>query len=102
MWSTSSLDKINKPVKKLSKAEEKELVRKNEIRKMVRSAPCVVKFILPEGAKESDYHFVSGNHYLFMGEITNMPGHCIVVDKIGKTRWGYHTDNFHLLTDEEM
>lgn len=101
MWSTSSLDKINKPVKKLTKAEEKELLRRNEQNRMVHSAPCIVKFVLPKGGKESEYPFNVGDHYLFLGEITNMPGHCIVVEDSGKLRWGYHTDNFVLITEED-
>jgi hypothetical protein len=39
---------------------------------------------------------------VFMGEIPNMPGHCLVMDKdTGKPFFGYHTDDFIELTDKE-
>ncbi len=46
--------------------------------------------------------FEADNHYIFVSEIPNMPGHCIVLDKLsGKIYVGYHTDNFIELSDEE-
>lgn len=47
------------------------------------------------------YPFAKGQSYLFLGEIPNMPGHC-VVELDGKIVWGYHTDNFIELTEEEV
>jgi hypothetical protein len=36
-----------------------------------------------------------GRQYLFIGEIVNMPGHCVVADlKTGRLHSGYHTENF--------
>ena len=54
----------------------------------------------------TDYHksypFTKGGAYLFLGEIVNMPGHCVLVcSKTGQTFVGYHTDNFIELTEEE-
>jgi hypothetical protein len=40
------------------------------------------------------YPFEEGELILFMGEIENMPGHCVVVKRNGKVIWGYHTDHF--------
>jgi len=48
------------------------------------------------------YPFKEGEHLLFLGEIVGMPGHCVVVNKKGHTLWGYHTDNFVQLTEEEL
>ena len=48
------------------------------------------------------YPWKVGDALLFIGEITNMPGHCVVVDKQGKTYWGYHDDNFRKPTEDEL
>lgn len=41
--------------------------------------------------------------YVFLGEIPNMPGHCVIVDaRTGKISSGNHTVNFVELTDEEV
>lgn len=39
---------------------------------------------------------------LFLGEIKQMPGHCIVARRNGKVIWGYHTDNFRTATEDEI
>ena len=40
--------------------------------------------------------------YVFVGEIVNMRGHCVVVShKTGKVISGYHTDNFIELREDE-
>lgn len=59
----------------------------------------LVKFI-----KTSDFKYPFDNNevVLFLGEIKNMEGHCIVVKKNGKVLWGYHTDNFEALTEDEI
>jgi len=57
-------------------------------------APCP-----PEIRKQ--YPFAVGEPVLFIGELVNMPGHCVLVRKDGKVLWGYHTDNFIELTEEE-
>ena len=41
------------------------------------------------------------SNMLFMGMITNMPGHCLVIDRDGKGHWGCHPEMFFVLTDEE-
>lgn len=41
--------------------------------------------------------------YVFLGEVPNMPGHCVLVDwKTGKVTCGHHTANFVELTDKEV
>jgi hypothetical protein len=37
-----------------------------------------------------------------LGEIKQMPGHCIVVRKDGKVYWGHHTENFRKAKEEEI
>jgi len=41
------------------------------------------------------------HNLLFMGMITNMPGHCLVIDRDGKGHWGCHPETFFVLTEEE-
>lgn len=41
-------------------------------------------------------------HVVFLGEIPNMPDHCVVAaHKSGKVYCGYHTFNFVELTEDE-
>jgi hypothetical protein len=51
---------------------------------------------------EEYYPFKNGEHLLFLGEIIEMIGHCVIVNRDGKVFWGYHTDNFVALTDDEI
>jgi hypothetical protein len=49
------------------------------------------------------YPFKRDRVYVFLGEIANMPEHCVVIDdKSGRIYSGYHTDNFVELSDEEV
>ncbi len=48
------------------------------------------------------YPFGIGEPLLFIGEIVNMPGHCIVANKKGEVHYGYHTENFIELREDEV
>jgi hypothetical protein len=49
------------------------------------------------------YPFKENEHYIFLGDIPNMPGHCVVVSvKTGQIYSCYHTENFIELTDDEV
>ncbi len=50
---------------------------------------------------DSDY-FQKEQAFLFLGEISNMPGHCAVVNKSGKVFWGIHTENFKEAIEDEI
>jgi hypothetical protein len=53
----------------------------------------------------SSYPFREGINYIFMGEIPNMPGHCIILDPHtgrGKFHTGYHTENFREAREDEL
>lgn len=39
---------------------------------------------------------------LFLGQIPNMPQHCAIASKDGRVTWGWHTDNFVELSEEEV
>lgn len=49
------------------------------------------------------YPFIKDELYVFLGEIPNMGGHCIVVEhKTGKIFSGYHTENFSEVPEAEL
>jgi len=59
----------------------------------------------PSG-EENFYPFAFGSNLhkwplLFLGEIPNMPNHCAVADKTGKVYFGWHTENFTEIPEEE-
>ena len=48
------------------------------------------------------YPFTKNDTYVYMGEIPNMPGHCVVADyKTGNLISGYHIESFKELKDDE-
>lgn len=72
-----------------------------------RKAPArlsLVRFDAPwlTSKQLRNYPFKKGGVYLFLGEIANMPEHCVVLDwKTNRTHVGYHTENFVVLTEDE-
>ena len=64
----------------------------------------LVRFIPPSGQPGSGrkFPFRAKQTYVFLGEIPNMPGHCVVAEHpSGQIYSGYHTDNFVELTERE-
>ena len=65
-----------------------------------------VKFEAPSfisGQKSAQYPFSETEVYVFLGEIPNMPEHCVVADRInGRIFAGYHSFLFRELTDDEV
>ena len=58
-----------------------------------------MRFVAPEGY-EDKYDFKNGQRFVFLGEIPNMPGHCVVADcDTGKVHSGYHIENFEVIND---
>lgn len=43
----------------------------------------------------------NGETVVFMGEIKQAPGHCIVAKSDGTMSWMHHTDDFELIPNEE-
>jgi hypothetical protein len=68
--------------------------------------PLSLVKVVTEGWSAADrrrYPFKEGRAYLFLGEIPNMPEHCVLVDwERNRTYVGYHTENFIELTRDEM
>lgn len=50
----------------------------------------------------AEFPFQAGVIYVFLGEIPNMPGHCVVAERqSGRLLAGYHTENFVELSEDE-
>ena len=48
------------------------------------------------------YPFSEHGAYVFLGDIPNMPGHCVVADyKTGQIYSGYHTSQFDEIPEDE-
>lgn len=53
----------------------------------------IVEYVAYDGEKRLP--FKKGSRFIFMGEIPNMDGHCVVSDiKTGKVISGYHVGRF--------
>ncbi len=67
---------------------------------------ALVKFVAPKfsrGTKPARYPFKKDEAYVFLGEIPNMPGHCVVAERAsGKIHAGYHTESFSELSRDEV
>ena len=50
----------------------------------------------------SDYPFRPEDRLIFLGEIPNMMGHCVLAKEDGTITSGWHTDNFVELTEDEL
>ncbi len=64
----------------------------------------LVRFVGSSGALQPNvrYPMSKKRSYIYLGEIPNMPGHCVVLDlKTGRMFTGYHTENFVELNDDE-
>lgn len=55
-----------------------------------------------EAMQGFNYPWKKGDGLLYLGEIVNMSGHCVVSTRDGKIHWGYHTENFRIATEEEV
>ncbi len=63
----------------------------------------LAKVVVPESTcVKYKYPFHFNDTVFVFGEIYHMPDHCVFVTKDGKTYFGYHTDNFIKLTDDEI
>jgi len=53
--------------------------------------------------KTNDHRFDKDNFFIYLGEIPNMPGNCVVIGhESGKIYSGYHTEDFRLPTEDEF
>jgi hypothetical protein len=63
----------------------------------------LIRFDFDRGPLEwpSQYPFTREDVLLFLREVQQMPGHCVVATKDGRVIWGYHTENFVVNSAEE-
>jgi hypothetical protein len=76
---------------------------KKFIRKKIRQN-ALVRFDFESTPEKfhKDYPFTPKDRFVYLGDIVQMPGHCIVVRlKDGHVFTCYHTDNFTELTEDE-
>ncbi len=53
--------------------------------------------------KHNDNSFSKDNWFIYLGEIPNMKGHCVIIGyESGKIYSGYHIENFRLPTEDEF
>lgn len=82
----------------------KKKAKKEEVVFTMPRQYSLVKFdykTMPVGF-HSKYPFTEQGVYVFLGEIPNMEGHCIVADKKSGTLFcGYHTENFIEIPEDE-
>lgn len=69
----------------------------------------LVRYDVSNETKEVQKFFQDGmlvfsphNRYIYLGEIPNLPGACLVTDDKGKMYSGYNIENFVELTDAEL
>jgi len=48
------------------------------------------------------YPFNNGEIVLFLGEVVQMPGHCVVANNAGYVIFGHHTEDFREPTSDEI
>jgi hypothetical protein len=80
-------------------AEEMMMKSRKNNRKQPRRNALVRTVPIP-GEKRAPFR--KNATLVFLGEIPNMPGHCIVADlKTGTLSGGYHTERFEEIPDDE-
>jgi len=46
--------------------------------------------------------FKTGDVFLLLGEIENMPGHVAVVDRKGRVHWGHGEEYFTVMNEDDV
>ncbi len=46
--------------------------------------------------------FLAQDHFVYLGEIPNMPGHVVVAGENGRVYFGFHDDEFQELSEDEV
>lgn len=55
-----------------------------------------------EWDEKNQYPWKNGDPVLFLGEVNGMRGHGVFVGRDGLVKFGYHTDSFKVVPEEEM
>jgi hypothetical protein len=63
----------------------------------------LVRHVSPPGERITATPFRKAKTYVFLGELKNMPGHCVVADvKTGRIHSCWHSDRFVELSSDEV
>lgn len=76
---------------------------KNKSPRKMSIVTCTNEF--KKQLQQMKYHpfYTMNTHLIFLGEIVNMPGHCVLVDlRTNQIHSCYHTSNFRECTEEEI
>jgi len=61
------------------------------------------EWYIEELKKNNDKRFGKDTFFIYLGEIPNMKGHCVIIGYTsGKIYSGYHLENFRLPTEDEF
>ena len=97
---------LHNPLKKNKKVEFRHgvLLRLNPSYRKWLKTEIDTDRIGPIGLYNVDYYigFLSNNRFVFLGEIPNMEGHCIVAGQNGRIYFGFHTEDFVELHEDEV
>jgi hypothetical protein len=85
----------NHPAADLMKKQRRQVTRRTPVNTLVKFDfdKCPVEF-------HNKYPFVRDEVLLYLGEVKQMRGHCVVATKDGRVVWGYHTENFVMLPSD--
>jgi hypothetical protein len=65
--------------------------------------PTLVKYKYTSEHAQYNYHpFNNKETYIYMGDLLQAKGHCVIIDMNGKVYTFYHTDLFRLATEDEV
>ena len=71
-------------------------------RKVVQPTPVIPRPLSLVRQRYDDYQQLPDRALIFLGEIPNMPDHCVLLDSVSHNVYaGYHTDGFVELTEDE-
>jgi hypothetical protein len=78
--------------------------KKLKINSLVRFDPTTLNKEYQSGPSyDTFYKLHEGKTYIYLGDIVQAPGHCILADMdTGKIEAWYHADNFKELTEDEV
>lgn len=68
-----------------------------------RLRPLALCVLVGDAQSDANKKVLGEGPFVFLGEIPNMRGHCVVMDrKTGKLHAGYHPENFREMTEDEV
>lgn len=69
---------------------------------MVKLDETYREIIQPYAAEKITGNLLAERFLIFLGEIPNMQGHCVLIGQSGIPYMGFHTDDFVELSEDEV